>query len=77
VLPGGKKKENTQPKKVDRVAQVVQCLPSKCEALNSIPGTAKKRKKKKIIVFFPLTLDLVHYSAKIAPQVASTCKHLL
>jgi hypothetical protein len=30
-----------------RVAQVVECLPSKCEALRSSPNTAKKKKKKK------------------------------
>jgi hypothetical protein len=30
-----------------RVAQVVECLPSKGEVLNSIPSTAKKKKAKK------------------------------
>jgi hypothetical protein len=29
-----------------RVAQVVQCLPGKCEALSSNPNTTKKKKKK-------------------------------
>jgi hypothetical protein len=28
------------------VVQVVECLPSKCEALNSNPSTAKLKKKK-------------------------------
>jgi hypothetical protein len=30
-----------------RVAQVVECLPSKGEVLNSIPSTAKKKKQKR------------------------------
>jgi hypothetical protein len=29
------------------VADVVECLPSKCEALSSIPDTAKNKKRKK------------------------------
>jgi hypothetical protein len=36
------------------MAQVVECLPSKCEALNSNPSTAKKQnltKQKKICGF--------------------------
>jgi hypothetical protein len=32
------------------VAQVVACLPNKCEALNSNPNTTKKKKKKKLAV---------------------------
>jgi hypothetical protein len=31
--------------KAGEVAQVVKCLPSKCEALSSNPTTAKKKKK--------------------------------
>jgi hypothetical protein len=40
--------ENTQQqqKKADEVAHVVECLSSKCEALNSNPTTAKKKKLK-------------------------------
>jgi hypothetical protein len=30
-----------------RVAQVIECLPSKCKALSSNPCTNKKRKKRK------------------------------
>jgi hypothetical protein len=29
------------------MAQEVECLPRKCKALNSIPGTAKKKKGRK------------------------------
>jgi hypothetical protein len=29
------------------VAQVIECLLSKCEAQNSVPTTVKKKKKKK------------------------------
>jgi hypothetical protein len=32
------------------VAQVVECLPSKCEALNSNPSTTKKKKKDKVLL---------------------------
>jgi hypothetical protein len=34
-------------KRTDRVAQVVEHLPSKPDALNSDPNTTKKKKKKK------------------------------
>jgi hypothetical protein len=33
------------------VAHVVECLPSKCEALSSTASTAKKKKKKPIEIF--------------------------
>jgi hypothetical protein len=36
-------------KMADGGAQVVECLPSKCEALNSNPSTAKNFKKIPII----------------------------
>jgi hypothetical protein len=43
-----KKNNNTHHKKrAVRVAQVVECLPSKCEALSSNFRTTKKRKKRK------------------------------
>jgi hypothetical protein len=32
-----------RPKRADGVAHVVECLPSKCEALSSSPSTAKKK----------------------------------
>jgi hypothetical protein len=35
------------PQVTGRVAQVVEFLPSKCEALRSSQGTAKKKKKKR------------------------------
>jgi hypothetical protein len=35
----------------DRVAQVVQHLPSKCGTLSSTPGTSGKKKKHWIIEF--------------------------
>jgi hypothetical protein len=38
------------PKKAGRVAQVVEHLPRKCEALNSNPSTAKKKKKAYILI---------------------------
>jgi hypothetical protein len=34
-------------KRTGRVAQVVEHLPSKCEALNSNPSTAKRKKERK------------------------------
>jgi hypothetical protein len=43
-------KKNPLKKKKKRdsgAAQVADCLPSKCEALNSNPSTVKKKKKKK------------------------------
>jgi hypothetical protein len=40
------KKYPTQ-KRAGGVAQAVECLPSKCEALNSNPSTAKKNNNKK------------------------------
>jgi hypothetical protein len=54
VLP--KKKKNERKKRIitkkkgmgGRVAQVVQCPPSKCEALNANLSTPSKKKKKKI-----------------------------
>jgi hypothetical protein len=35
--------ENIQHKRAGRVAQVVECLPNKCDALSSNPGTIKKK----------------------------------
>jgi hypothetical protein len=39
--------KNPSQKRAGRVAQVVQCLSSKCEALNSNPNTANKNKKER------------------------------
>jgi hypothetical protein len=36
--------QQQQQKKADRVAQVVECLSSKCESLSSNPSFAKKKK---------------------------------
>jgi hypothetical protein len=38
---------NTKKLGADRVAQMVECLPSKCKALSSNPSTEKRKKKKK------------------------------
>jgi hypothetical protein len=37
--------EITREKRAGGVAQVVECLPSKCEALTLTPSTTKKKKK--------------------------------
>jgi hypothetical protein len=39
-------KNNPTEKRAGRVAQVIECLPSKCETLSSNPSTIKKKKKK-------------------------------
>jgi hypothetical protein len=36
----------TKAKRAEGVAQVVQCLPSKCKALSSNPDCQKEKKKK-------------------------------
>jgi hypothetical protein len=41
------KKQTKKAKRTGDVVQVVKPLPSKCEALSSIPGTARKKPKKK------------------------------
>jgi hypothetical protein len=38
------KKKKTPQKRAGAVAQVVVCLPSKCEILSSNPNSAKKKK---------------------------------
>jgi hypothetical protein len=40
-------KTNKQTQKPREVAQVVPCLPSKCETLNLNPSATKKKKKKR------------------------------
>jgi hypothetical protein len=40
-------KEQAKSKGTGYVAQVVECLPSKCETLSSIPNTSRKERKKK------------------------------
>jgi hypothetical protein len=42
--PISKKKKIIKSKSTGRGAQMVKCLPSKCEALGSNPNTAKKKK---------------------------------
>jgi hypothetical protein len=41
-------KKNPIENRAGGVAQMIACLPSKCEALTSNPSTAKKEKEKKL-----------------------------
>jgi hypothetical protein len=52
--------KQTKSKKTEGVDQVVECLPSKCKALNSIPSTTKKEKTKQNIALHPTPDHLKH-----------------
>jgi hypothetical protein len=41
------------------MAQVVECLPSKCKAMNSNPNIAKKKKKKTLKIMIGLWTKVI------------------
>jgi hypothetical protein len=50
------------------VAQVEECLPSKCEALNPKPTTTKKKRRKKSKYNIPIHQMKLNYVQEITKQ---------
>jgi hypothetical protein len=57
--------KNPSQKRTDRAAQVVECLPSKHEALNSNPSPIHTQKKKSVKTSRDLTSGLLDQKSEV------------